>query len=68
MKTFLLTYKIVGKAPIIDSNQRGQVYFGDEDGLTLAAVVRQRLGAEGGAEVPWSRARALCTRGKISIE
>src|SRR5437879_1372272 len=41
---------------------------GDEDGLTLAAVVRQRLGAEGGAEVPWSRARALCTRGKISVD
>ena len=34
--------------------------------MTLAAVVRQRLGAEGGAEVPWSRARGLCTRGKVS--
>jgi 23S rRNA pseudouridine1911/1915/1917 synthase len=41
---------------------------GDEDGLTLAAVVRQRLGADSGAEVPWSRARGLCTRGKISID
>jgi 23S rRNA pseudouridine1911/1915/1917 synthase len=42
---------------------------GDEEGLTLAAVVRRRL-AEGdaAAEVPWSRARTLCTRGKVAIE
>jgi 23S rRNA pseudouridine1911/1915/1917 synthase len=40
----------------------------DEDGLTLAAVVRQRLGADGGVEVPWSRARGLCTRGKVTVD
>jgi 23S rRNA pseudouridine1911/1915/1917 synthase len=40
----------------------------DEDGLTVAAVVRRRLGAEGAAEVPWSRARSLCTRGKVSVD
>jgi 23S rRNA pseudouridine1911/1915/1917 synthase len=39
----------------------------DEDGLTLAAVVRARLGAAG-REVPWSRARSLCTRGKVSVD
>ena len=39
----------------------------DEDGLTLAALVRARLGAAG-QEVPWSRARSLCTRGKISVD
>jgi 23S rRNA pseudouridine1911/1915/1917 synthase len=39
----------------------------DEDDLTLAAVVRARLGADG-AEVPWSRARSLCTRGKVSVD
>src|SRR5262245_55853628 len=35
----------------------------DEDGMTLAALVRQRLGGD----TPWSRARGLCTRGKISV-
>ncbi len=35
----------------------------DEDGETLAAVVRKRLG-----DVPWSRARSLCTRGKVSVD
>src|SRR5207237_9244563 len=35
---------------------------------TLAALVRARLGAGGGAEVPWSRARSLCTRGKVSVD
>ena len=35
----------------------------DEDGLTLAAVLRRRLG-----EVPWSRARGLCARGKVSVD
>ncbi len=39
----------------------------DEDGLTLAAVVRRRLGGSG-EEIPWSRARGLCTRGKISVD
>lgn len=39
----------------------------DEDGLTLAALVRARLGAAG-QEVPWSRARSLCTRGKVSVD
>lgn len=34
----------------------------DEDGLTIAAVVRRRL------NVPWSRARALCERGKVALE
>lgn len=36
----------------------------DEDDLTLAAVVRGRLGQE----VPWSRARSLCTRGKVLVD
>lgn len=36
----------------------------DEDGLTLAAVVRRRLGGE----VPWSRVRSLCTRGKVLVD
>jgi 23S rRNA pseudouridine1911/1915/1917 synthase len=36
----------------------------DEDGLTLAALVRRRLGGE----VPWSRARGLCTRGKVTVD
>jgi 23S rRNA pseudouridine1911/1915/1917 synthase len=36
----------------------------DEDGLTLAALVRKRLGAD----TAWSRARSLCTRGKISVD
>ena len=40
----------------------------DEDGLTLAAVVRKRLRGEGGADVPWSRARELCARGKVSLD
>jgi 23S rRNA pseudouridine1911/1915/1917 synthase len=39
----------------------------DEDGLTLAAVVRARLGGAG-VEVPWSRARSLCTRGKVLVD
>jgi len=39
----------------------------DEAGLTLAALVRRHLGADG-AEVPWSRARTLCTRGKVSLD
>jgi 23S rRNA pseudouridine1911/1915/1917 synthase len=41
---------------------------GDEDGLTLAAVVRQRLAAADGAAVSWSRARDLCSRGKVSVD
>jgi len=36
----------------------------DEDGLTLAALVRKRLGGD----TPWSRARSLCSRGKVSID
>ena len=36
----------------------------DEDGLTLAALVRKRLGGD----TPWSRARSLCTRGKVSVD
>ncbi len=36
----------------------------DEDALTLAAVVRRRLGGE----LPWSRARGLCTRGKVLVD
>ncbi|MDB4969852.1 MAG: pseudouridine synthase, RluA family [Myxococcales bacterium] len=39
----------------------------DEDGLTLAALVRGRLGADG-VEVTWSRARGLVTRGKVSVD
>jgi 23S rRNA pseudouridine1911/1915/1917 synthase len=35
----------------------------NEDGLTLAALVRQRLGGT----TPWSRARSLCVRGKVSV-
>jgi 23S rRNA pseudouridine1911/1915/1917 synthase len=41
----------------------------DEDGQTLAAVVRQHLHAGGAASsVPWSRARLLCTRGKVALD
>ncbi|HEY2743855.1 MAG TPA: RluA family pseudouridine synthase [Polyangia bacterium] len=36
----------------------------DEDGMTLAALVRRRLGGE----VPWSRARSLCARGKVLVD
>lgn len=36
----------------------------DEDGLTLAALVRARLG-DG---VSWSRARELCARGKVAVD
>jgi 23S rRNA pseudouridine1911/1915/1917 synthase len=39
----------------------------DEDGMTLAAVLRRRLGGDG-SEVPWSRARGLCTRGKVMLD
>jgi 23S rRNA pseudouridine1911/1915/1917 synthase len=39
----------------------------DEDGLTLAALLRARLAGDG-AEVTWSRARGLCTRGKVSVD
>ena len=33
--------------------------------MTLAALVRRRLPA---GEVPWSRARSLCARGKVSVD
>ncbi len=36
----------------------------EERGLTLAAVLRRRLGGE----LPWSRARALCERGKVTVD
>jgi 23S rRNA pseudouridine1911/1915/1917 synthase len=39
----------------------------DEDGLTLAALVRRRLGRDGD-ELPWSRARELCRRGKVALD
>jgi 23S rRNA pseudouridine1911/1915/1917 synthase len=39
----------------------------DEDGQTVSALVRRHLGA-GGAEVPWSRARELCRRGKVLVD
>jgi 23S rRNA pseudouridine1911/1915/1917 synthase len=34
-----------------------------EDGLTIAAVLRRRL-----PELPWSRARLLCQRGKVTVD
>jgi len=34
----------------------------DEEGLTVSAVVRRRLGC------PWSRARELCERGKVALD
>ncbi|HEX4459252.1 MAG TPA: RluA family pseudouridine synthase [Polyangia bacterium] len=44
----------------------------DENGLTLAAILRKRLAPQdAGAdavEVPWSRARMLCTRGKVTVD
>jgi 23S rRNA pseudouridine1911/1915/1917 synthase len=52
------------KVPVVKQTWRIE---DDDDGLTLAAVVRQRLGADG-PEVPWSRARSLCTRGKVSVD
>ena len=39
----------------------------DEEEQTVAALVRRRLSADG-AEVPWSRARELCTRGKVTLD
>jgi 23S rRNA pseudouridine1911/1915/1917 synthase len=39
----------------------------DEDGLTVAALLRRRLAGDGG-EVPWSRARELCRRGKVAVD
>jgi len=36
----------------------------DEEGMTLAALVRQRLGGD----TPWSRARSLCARGKVLVD
>lgn len=41
-----------------------------EKGLTLAALLRRRLAAasDGEVEVPWSRARMLCTRGKVVVD
>jgi len=33
-----------------------------QEGITLAALVRERLGG-----VPWSRARTLCERGKVRV-
>jgi 23S rRNA pseudouridine1911/1915/1917 synthase len=39
----------------------------DEDGQTLAALVRRHLGS-GDEEVPWSRARELCRRGKVALD
>lgn len=40
----------------------------EEDGLTVAALVRRHLGGADGAEVPWSRARGLCRRGKVLVD
>jgi 23S rRNA pseudouridine1911/1915/1917 synthase len=39
----------------------------DEDGLTLAALLRRHL-STAQAELPWSRARSLCTRGKVALD
>ena len=39
----------------------------DEDGQTVAALVRRHLSAAG-PEVPWSRARGLCRRGKVLVD
>lgn len=40
----------------------------DEMGLTLAALLRKRLQGDDAVEVPWSRARMLCTRGKVTVD
>jgi 23S rRNA pseudouridine1911/1915/1917 synthase len=47
--------------------KRDLVVGKDEDGLTLAAVVRRHLGSAE-EEVPWSRARELCRRGKVALD
>jgi 23S rRNA pseudouridine1911/1915/1917 synthase len=39
----------------------------DEDGLTLAALLRRRL-STAETELPWSRARSLCARGKVAVD
>jgi 23S rRNA pseudouridine1911/1915/1917 synthase len=39
----------------------------DEDGLTLAALLRRHL-STAEAELPWSRARGLCSRGKVLVD
>jgi 23S rRNA pseudouridine1911/1915/1917 synthase len=39
----------------------------DEAGLTVAALVRRHLGTTE-AELPWSRARDLCRRGKVTLD
>ncbi|UJR79290.1 RluA family pseudouridine synthase [Sandaracinus amylolyticus] len=38
------------------------------DGATLAAVVRESLGAASGEAVPWSRARDLCRTGRVTVD
>lgn len=39
----------------------------DEAGMTLAALLRRRL-STADSEVAWSRARSLCTRGKVTLD
>lgn len=38
------------------------------EGATLAALVRQELGASSGEAVPWSRARDLCRSGRVRLD
>jgi 23S rRNA pseudouridine1911/1915/1917 synthase len=47
--------------------KRHFVVAADEAGQTLAALLRLRMSA-GGSELPWSRARLLCTRGKVRVD
>jgi 23S rRNA pseudouridine1911/1915/1917 synthase len=40
----------------------------DEDGLTVAAVLRRHLQTDEAAAISWSRARELCQRGKVTLD
>jgi 23S rRNA pseudouridine1911/1915/1917 synthase len=59
--------KVAGKWARLRAVKRTIAVAKDEDGLTLAALLRRHL-STAEAELPWSRARGLCARGKVVLD